>query len=156
MPQNVLFAPVFAIFCLKIGAPKQLRKKAFIEKSAVFVVNISKIVNIPLIYGTKSKLVLYSLYTLKGKAMNHFFTSSSTSFLLIMLIIFGVSALIKFAIRLFEMLVKLALILIVIFFGFKALESDNVPPTNEYEPNRTPLIDTTQTDTSLVVQGIFN
>ncbi len=87
--------------------------------------------------------------------MNNYFSSSSTSFLLVILLIFGISALIKFAIRLFEMLVKLALILIIIFFGLKALESDNVPPTNEYEPSSTPLIDTTQTDTSLVVQGIF-
>ncbi len=87
--------------------------------------------------------------------MNNFFTSSSTSFLLVILLIFGISALIKFAIRLFEMLVKLALILIIIFFGFKALESDNAPPTNEYEPTNTPLIDTIQIDTSLVVQDIF-
>jgi len=70
----------------------------------------------------------------KNKAMNNFFTSQSTSFLLVMLIIFGVSALIKFAIKLFELIVKLAFVLIILFLGFKALESDDTPKQKQQEP----------------------
>jgi len=74
--------------------------------------------------------------------MNNFFTSQSTSFLLIMLIIFGISALIKFAVRLFEMLVKLAFVLIILFFGFKAIEFNDTAPETPFA-NPTPAsIDT--------------
>lgn len=80
--------------------------------------------------------------------MNNPFVSQSSSILVIMLIIFGISALIKIAIRLFEILVKLAFILIILFLGFKALEF-TLPSTNSSEFNA-PITDTLKTDTLVV------
>ncbi|HHB79056.1 MAG TPA: hypothetical protein ENK85_07470 [Saprospiraceae bacterium] len=72
--------------------------------------------------------------------MNNIFTSQSTSFLLVMLIIFGLSALIKFAVKLFELIVKLAFVLIILFLGFKALEFDDTPDdSHHHQPTPTTL-----------------
>lgn len=88
--------------------------------------------------------------------MNNLFTANSSSFLLIMLIIFGVSALIKFAIRLFEMLIKLAFILILIFLGFKALELDETPPPQYNNPSPATLdtINKPKADTLKMVNSL--
>ena len=74
--------------------------------------------------------------------MNNFFTSQSTSFLLVMLIIFGVSTLIKFAIKLFELIVKMAFVLIILFLGFKVLESDDTPVDPTPQKPTPAIIDT--------------
>ncbi len=88
----------------------------------------------------------------KRKAMNNIFTSQSTSFLLVMLIIFGLSALIKFAVKLFELIVKLAFVLIILFLGFKALEFDDTHTNTPPDKPGVPLKDTTTID-SIVVLG---
>ncbi len=61
-----------------------------------------------------------------------------------MLILFGLSALIKFAIKLFEMLVKLALLLIILFFAFKAIGFGDAPTNTKKQP--APIIDTVPLD----------